>query len=208
LWSRVTLLLSSDEHKTNQRRKMARAPALRCCASLPNLELATCRQHRKMARWAGVIAQMAVKLEPKRTLQLLGGSPCPCWNSTKPSSQHSSPPASSRNLRCSRTALMTSRNHLPGWGSLFRAPCSTTLSSGLTSPPASSRIRRRNCTDLQASLASQAQLVARSASVEARWASAGVRASELLWGGTPCDEYGSTTPSCRPSTCSLGRLRS
>merc|ERR1719323_895642 len=153
--------------------------------------------------------KLELKRTLKRTLRLLEGSPCPCWNSTKPSSQHSSPPASWRILHCSRTAPTTSRTHLPGWGSPCREPCSTTPSSELTSPPANLRSHQRNCTDPQASLARSAELAAGWASEEARWVLAEAWASvEELWGGTRGGECGSTTPSCLPSKCSLGRLRS
>merc|ERR1719510_1035101 len=127
----------------------------------------------------------------------LPGWGSPCWNNTKPSSQHSSPPANWRILHCSRTAPMTSRTHLLGWGSPCREPCSTTLSSELTSPPANLRSRRRNCTDLHAALARSAELAARWASAEARWVLAEAWASvEEPWEGTHGGECGSTRPSC------------
>jgi len=164
-----------------------------------------------MAPWAGVFMQIAVERQLKRTLQLLEGSPCPCWNSTKPSSRHSSPPANWRTLHCSRTAPTMSRIHLPGSGNPCREPCSTTLFSELTSPPASLRNRRRNCMDLQASLARSAEAeasasAAASASVEAAVEESGEASEAVLLGGNPCGECGSTRPSCLPPKYSLNRL--
>merc|ERR1719512_206034 len=105
-------------------------------------------------------------------------------------------------LELKRTLQLLEDSPCPCWDSPCHEPCSTTPSSEQTSPPASLRSHPRSCRDLQASLA-------RWASAEAQWALAEAPASvEELWGGTHGGECGSTTPSCLPSTCSQGRLRS
>jgi len=80
--------------------------------------------------------------------QLLMGSPCPCWHSTKLSLLHSNLPSNWQIPHRNRMVQRTSRIHHPDWGSPCRGLCSTTPSWPQTSLPANSRNHRHNCKGL------------------------------------------------------------
>jgi len=80
-------------------------------------------------------------------LQLLGGNPSLCSNSTRPSWELTNLPSNWRIQRCNRRARKRSCSPRPGSGNPCHEPDSTTPSWELTSPPANSRIRPRNCRD-------------------------------------------------------------
>merc|ERR1740122_380384 len=83
----------------------------------------------------------------KHNHQLLVGSPCLHYCSTKPSWPQTNPPSNLRSQHCNRKAWKKSHTHRPGWDSPCRGLCSTTLSSALTNLLANLRNHRRSCTD-------------------------------------------------------------
>jgi len=170
---------------------------------------AACSWRRKMAlgqhqNHAATTDRTRFKL--RRILQRPVGNPCPCSNNTRPSLRLTNRPSNSRSLPRNHMAPQWARlrvrlwhNHRLDSGNLSHEPCSTIPSSRQTSRPANSQIHRCNCRDLQASAA-----MSRWA---ARWAAGGA-AVEVRSVGNHGGEYGSTTLSCPPPTCSPRRQRS
>merc|ERR1719458_2512968 len=90
----------------------------------------TCRWCRKMAHTPAPPSLPEPFIEHVLTHnhQLLVGSPCPCWRSTKLSLLHSNLPSNWQIPHRNRMVQTTSRIHHPDWGSPCRGLCSTTPS--------------------------------------------------------------------------------
>jgi len=115
----------------------------------------TCRWCRKMAQTPAPPShtEPLIQLVLRHIHQLLVGSPCPCWRSTKLSLLHSSLPSNWQIPHRNRMVQRTSHIHHPDWGSPCRGLCSTTPSWPQTSLLANSRNHRHNCRGLQGPVA-------------------------------------------------------
>jgi len=147
---RPTLLFDPIfQEKDAAHRKMARMPVLQQ-RSASKCRMTLQQQHR--------IGELSTT--SKHTRQLLVGSPCPHYCSTKPSWPQTNLPSNLRSQHCNRTAWKQSQSHRPGWDNPCRGLCSTTPSLALTNLPANLRNHRRNCTDRPAPLARWAEELA------------------------------------------------
>merc|ERR1740122_463805 len=122
----------------------------------------------------------------KHNHQLLVGSPCLHYCSTKPSWPQTNPPSNLRSQHCNRKAWKKSHTHRPGWDSPCRGLCSTTPSLALTNLLANLRNHRHSCTDRPARRAEE---------LAPRWAADRLEGSR---GGG----FGSTTLFYRRARCS------
>jgi len=148
-----------------------------------------------------------IKIELMHNLQMLEGSLCPCWNSTKPSSRWTSLPSNWKIQRRNHTARKMLRTHRPGLGSPCHVHGNTTLSSLQTSLPASLQIHHCNCMGRQALAAGSPALAARWAALAARWAELALASAAERSSGTHGDESGSTNSSSPLPKCSPHRRR-
>jgi len=140
---------------------MARRPALKPTLLLDPILQKAEAAHWKMARMpvlqrSGYKCKMALQQKhgmgefsatSRHIHQLLVGSPCLHYCSTKPSWPQTNPPSNLRNQHCNRTAWKTSHSHRLGSDNPCRGLCSTIPFWPQTNLPANLRNHRRNCTD-------------------------------------------------------------